>query len=98
MDRQGVWESCEKSEWALRMVTPMKPTGEVWITTDFSLVNKSVIPSQVPLSVPVDVFQQTRGSKFFSKLDLMKVFHNIELHTDSRTLTTTLMLLGLRQY
>ncbi len=35
LDRQEIWEPCEKSEWALRMVTPMKPTGEVRITTDF---------------------------------------------------------------
>ncbi len=76
----------------------MKPTGEVWITTDFSLVNKSVIPSRFPLPVPEDLFQQTRGSKFFSKLDLVKAFHNIELHPDSRMLTTMLTLLGLHQY
>ncbi len=29
LDRQGVWELCEKSEWVLRMVMSMKPTGEV---------------------------------------------------------------------
>ncbi len=98
LDRQGVWEPCEKSEWMLCMVTPMKPTGEVCITTDFSLLNKSIIPFQLPLPVPEDLFQQTQGSKFFSKLDLVKAFHNIELHPDSRTLTTTLTPLGLRQY
>ncbi len=88
LDRQGVWEPCEKSEWVLQMVMLMKPTGEIRITTDFSPLNKSVISSRFPLPVPEDLFQQTRGSK----LDLVKAFHNIELHPDSRTLTTTLFI------
>ncbi len=35
LDHQEIWEQCDKSEWALRMVTPMKLTGEVCITMVF---------------------------------------------------------------
>ncbi len=39
-----------------------------------------------------------KGSHYFSKLDLIKGYHNIELHPDSQPLTATLMPLGLQQY
>ncbi len=50
------------------------------------------------LLIPEDLFLKTKGSCYFSKLDLIKRYHNIELHPDSRPLTATLMPLGLRQY
>ncbi len=95
---QGIWEPVEKSEWALRLVTPMKPTGEVRVTTDFMPLNKSVILSRYPLPLPDKIFQKTRGSSDFSKLDLVKGYHQIELHPESRPLAATLKPLGLCQY
>ncbi len=98
LDRQEIWEQCEKSEWALRMVKPIKPTGEVCTTIDFHLLNQSVVPMRFPLLIPEDLFLQTKGSCYFLKLDLIKGYHYIELHPDSRPLTATLMPLGLHQY
>ncbi len=98
LDRQGIWEPVEKLEWVLHLVTPIKPMGEVHVTTDFTQLNKSVIPSHYPLPLPEEIFQKTRGSSFFSNLDLIKGYHQIELHPDSHSLTATLMLLGLHQY
>ncbi len=57
-----------------------------------------MVPTQFPLPIPEDLFLQTKGSRYFSKLDLIKGYHNIELHPDSRTLTATLTHLGLHQY
>ncbi len=45
LDRNRIWEPIEKSEWALHLVTPVKPMGEVCITTDFTPLNKFVMPS-----------------------------------------------------
>ncbi len=56
LDQQEIWEPYEKSEWVLRMVMPMKPTGEVCITMDFHLLNQSVVPMQFPLPIPEDLF------------------------------------------
>ncbi len=61
LDRQEIWEPCEKSEWALRMVMPMKPTGEVCITTDFWPLNQLVVPTWLPLPIPEDLFLQMKG-------------------------------------
>ncbi len=72
----------------------MKPGGSVRITTDFRPLNEYVVPTRYPLPLPDEIFQQALGSKFFSKLDLVKAFHQIELHPDSRPLTCTLTPLG----
>ncbi len=29
LDRNGIWEPVEKSEWVLQLVMPVKPTGEL---------------------------------------------------------------------
>ncbi len=98
LDRQGIWEPVKKSEWALHLVTLIKPTVEVRITTDFTPLKKSVIPSRYLLPLPEENFQKTMGSSFFSKLDLVKGYHQIELHPDSRSLMATLTPLGLHQH
>ncbi len=51
-----------------------------------------------PFPIPEELFQWTLGSKFFSKLDLVKAFHHIELDLESRPMTVILGPLGLRQY
>ncbi len=67
--------------------------------TDFILLNKSVIPGRYPLPLPEEIFQKTRdSSSFFSKLDLIKGYHQIELHTDSRSLTAMLLPLSFHQH
>ncbi len=48
------------------------PMGEVCVTTDFMPLNKSVILSRYMLPLPEEIFQKTRGSSVFFKLDLVK--------------------------
>ncbi len=93
MESRNQW----KSESVLRLVMPVKPNGE-HITTDFTSLNKSVIPSQFPLLVPEELFLQTKVSSHYMRLDLIKGYHQIELHPNSQPLTATHMSLGLRQY
>ncbi len=85
----------------LRIVTQMSPTkqtGEVCIIMDFHLLNQSVVLTRFLLLIPEDLFLQTKALHYFSKLDLIKGYNNIELHPDSRPLTSTLMPLGLHQH
>ncbi len=76
------------------MVMPLKPDGSVWVMTDLSSLNEFIIPSRYPMLLLEDIFLQMQGSKYFTKLDLIKAFHQLELHPDSCPLTTTLMPLG----
>ncbi len=66
LDRQGIWEPFDKLEWALRIVTPMRPTGEVCITTGFHPLNDFMVPICFLLPVPEELFQWALGSKSFS--------------------------------
>ncbi len=61
----------------------MKLTGEVWVMTNFTPLNKSVILSHYPLPLLEEIFQKTRDCSIFSKLHLVKGYHQIELHPDS---------------
>ncbi len=98
LDQQGIWEKADKGDWAHPMVRPAKPDGTVQVTTDLSRLNKFVVPTRYPLPRLSEIFQKVWGSAFFSTLDLMKAYHHISLHPDSRPLTLTIMPLGLRQY
>ncbi len=92
LDHQGIWEPVDESERALCLITSIKPMGGVHITTDFSLLNTSVILSCYSLLLPEDFLQATKGSSFISKLSLIKGSHQIELHPHSRKLMATFML------
>ena len=98
MDDLGIWEPVDKSLWAHHMVTVPKADGGLRVTTDLSPLNNFVIPDRYPLPNPKDLFLELKGAKVFTKLDLRKAFFHVELHPDSRHLTTTLTQKGLRQY
>ncbi len=98
LDSQGIWEKADKGDWAHPMVTPAKPDGAVRVMTDLSHLNKFVIPTRFLLPTLSEVFQKVQGSAFLSTLYLMKAYHHISLHPDSRPLTLTITPLGPRQY
>ncbi len=90
LDQQGIWEMSDKGDWAHRMVTPAKLDGTVCITMDLSQLNMFVIPTRYPFPILPEIFQQVRGSAYLSTLDLMKAYHHVALHPDSRLLTLTM--------
>ena len=98
LDRQGVWEPVQSSQWAHPMVVVPKKDGGVRITTDLTRLNTHVIPERFPLPRIRDLLTNMAGSKVFSKVDLKKGYFQIPLHKDSSHLTTTITPLGLRQY
>ncbi len=94
LNEQGICEKAAKGDWAHPLVTPAKPDGTVRMTMDLSRLNKFVIPVRYPLPTLPEVFQKVQGSAFLSPLDLMKAYHHIELHPESRPLTLTMTPLG----
>ena len=98
LDQQGVWEPVDYSEWAHPMVVVPKKEGGLRITSDLTRLNRYVIPERFPLPRIKDLISNLGGAQFFSKIDLRKSYHQIQLHPDSRPLTTTITPLGLRQY
>ncbi len=86
LDEQGVWEKVDKGDWAHPLVTPAKADGTVRVMMNLSWLNKFVIPACYPLPTLPEVFQKVQDAAFLSTLDLMKAYHHIELHPESRPL------------
>ncbi|XP_043190571.1 uncharacterized protein K02A2.6-like [Amphibalanus amphitrite] len=61
-------------------------------------VNKAVITDGYPLPRIEDVLDRLSGSQVFSRLDLKDAYHQLELHPDSRDLTTFVSHLGLFRF
>ena len=74
---QGIWEPCEKSDWASALVPIMKRNGGVQLTTDFTLLNSQVTPTRHPLPNIRDVRVLISGAQVFTKLDLAKAYYHI---------------------
>ncbi|XP_043195494.1 uncharacterized protein K02A2.6-like [Amphibalanus amphitrite] len=61
-------------------------------------VNKAVITDGYPLPRIEDVLDRLSGSQVFSRLDLKDAYHQLELHPDSRDLTTFISHQGLYRF
>jgi hypothetical protein len=83
------------SRWVSRMVTVPKASGDVRICQDLRDVNKFVVPEKQPIPTLEDVTEDMAGSKVFSELDVLKAFHQIPVHEDSREIFTFSTPLGL---
>ncbi|KAK0135266.1 hypothetical protein N1851_028900 [Merluccius polli] len=86
--------------WVSPIVTPPKPKDpdKVRICVDMRQANVAVQRERHLTPTMDDVIHELNGARFFSKLDLNKGYHQLELHPDSRYITTFTTHLGLRRY
>ena len=90
----------DPSEWVHpTVITRKKSPGEVRITIDVRELNKATVrpiyPSKSPWQIVTSI---PESAKFFTVLDGRKGFHQIELHPDSRKLTTFVTPFGRFRY
>ena len=98
LERQGVVEKVSASRWVSPLVVGRKRDGSVRLCVDMRQVNRAVITDGYPLPRIEDVMDRLRGSSVFSRLDLKDAYHQLELHPDSRDLTTFVSHQGLYRY
>ena len=60
--------------------------------------NKAIIRERYPIPTVSEVLQNLNQSTLFSKLDLKWGYHQLELHPDSRSITTFTTRRGLYRY
>lgn len=78
-----------KITWASPLVVTPKDDGRrVRLCVDMRKANTAIVPQRHPLPVFEDMMPYLNGCKFFSKLNLNQAFHQLELHPDSREITT----------
>lgn len=75
--------------WASPLVVTPKDGGRsVRLCVDMRKANKAIIAEKHPLPTFEEIMPHLEGCKVFSKLDLVKAFHQIELAPESRDITT----------
>ena len=84
--------------WVSPLVAVPKANGEVRVCVDMRRANEAVIHERHPIPTLEETVHALTGATVFSKLDLRWGYHQIELHPDSRGLTTFSTPQGLKRY
>lgn len=80
------------------MIVVPKPNGDIRICVDMRRANEAVIRERFPIPTIDEVMLEMDGSTVFSKLDLKMGYHQIELESESRKMTTFSTHRGLYRY
>lgn len=86
------------SKWVSPIVPDLKNNSEVRICLDMRMVNKAVTRIKHPLPTMDQLLPELNKCALFSRLDITNAFHQLELHPNSRSLTTFITHRGLYRY
>lgn len=84
--------------WVNPVVMMPKPNSDIQLCLDMRRANEVIIRGCHQIPTVDELLQTMNGSKFFSKLDLKWVYHQLELDMESRGITTFVTHCGLYQY
>jgi hypothetical protein len=95
----GVLRKCGATEWAAPTFIIPKKDGRVRWITDFQELNKFLKRRVYPLPFIQEVLHRRSGYKYFTKINLTRMFYyNLELDEASKELCTIVTLYGKFQY
>ena len=86
------------TEWVSSLVVVSKLDGAIRVCADMRRANEAIERERHPIPTIEEVLHDLNGSTVFSKLDLKWGFHQVELETESRRVTTFITHRGLFQY
>eukprot|EP00798_Chlamydomonas_sp_ICE-L_P023881 gene23881-biopygen18387 len=86
------------SPWGSPILFVAKPDGSWRMAIDYRKLNKVTIPNRYPLPRIDDLFDQVRGAKVFSNLDVRNAYHNIRLHDSDVPKTAFITPMGLYEF
>lgn len=98
IDRDIIEEVRGSSRWVSPIVPVIKNTGDVRLCVDMRRANQAILRENHPLPTMDKLLPKIKNAKYFSKLDVQDAFHQIELHPDSRHITTFITSSGLYRY
>ena len=84
--------------WVSPLVAVPKSNGDVQVCVDMCRANEAVIREQHPIPTLEETLAALNGAAVFLKLDLRWCYHQVELHPESRALTTFSTHKGLKRY
>ena len=86
------------TSWVNPIVVVPKPNGKIRMCLDMRRANEAIIRERHVIPKIDDVLTELHGAKYFSKIDLREGYHQIQLHEDSRDITTFAKHEGLFRY
>ena len=99
LERDGIIQPVEFSEWAAPIVPVVKTDGSIRICGDYKVtVNQAAKLDTYPLPRADDLFASLAGGKAFTTLDLAHAYQQIPLDEDSKKLVCINMHMGLYAY
>ena len=98
LEKIGVLEKVEFSDWATPIVPVLKPDGSVRICDDYKVINPVLDVPEHPMPKADDLFTQLNGGEKFTKLDLSSAYQQVLLDEESRKYVTINTHLGLFRY
>lgn len=76
------------TQWVSPLVIVTKTDGRIRLCVDLRQLNKAIRRPLYQIPTVNEVLASANGAKIFSKLDLNKAFHQIQVHPDSQELLT----------
>ena len=67
------------SPWSAPALFVAKKDGSMWMCIDYRKLNRVTVKNKYPLPHIDDLFDQLRGSSFFSKNDLRSGYHQLRV-------------------
>ena len=97
MLKDGVIEK-SSSEWASPMVIVKKPSGDLRICVDYRKLNEVTKVASYPLPNITETLDRLADAKFFTTIDMVSGYHQIEVAPEDRYKTAFISPFGLFQY
>ncbi|CAK1595187.1 unnamed protein product [Parnassius mnemosyne] len=98
LDADIIEEVDEPSSWVSPIVPILKDNGDIRLCVDMRRANTAILRENHTLPSMDHLLPKIRKAKYFSKLDIKNAFHQVELHPNSRYLTTFVTSSGLYRY
>ena len=97
--QRGIIEKVDgPSPWISPMVIAFKSNGDIRICIDMRRANQAIIRENYPIPTFDLMMTKLRKAQYFSKIDLSEAYHQLELHEESRIITTFITHKGLFRY
>ncbi|KAL0901956.1 hypothetical protein ABMA27_007099 [Loxostege sticticalis] len=86
------------SSWISPVVPILKDENDIRLCVDMRRANAAILRENHPLPCMDNLLPKIKKAQYFSKLDIKNAFHQVEIHPDSRHLTTFITSKGLYRY
>jgi hypothetical protein len=95
LEQEGVLTKSDYSDWGSPLVVVPKANGQIRLCFDYkSTVNPHIKEARYPIPRIEDIFNKTRGGRFFSTLDIHRAFHHLSVDEESRKILAVSTHLG----